>query len=415
MTAISWADRAHNAIDGCTPKGPECDHCYAARLAGTRHRHLTTTDGVRGDLMTIGKTRDLGDGKRLPRYIYNGRVSLNVAKLAKALKIPKNGGMRYPRKTVTETALDDNGKSSTWTREVADRTKPKEPVGNRVFWNHMSDTFHESLTNEEIAAQFAVFAARPDLRFMVLTKRPERALAWFEWMASYAPDMGGTGPMRALCDVFTDYRCPFAGWIDKQLGDADDIPDSWIDRWPLPNVAIGVSAGTQRMVDERLPLLLRVPSVMRFWSAEPLLESVSVPLEYLAPFFDLTPNLERTPRIDQVIIGAESGHGRRPCDLAWIQDLATQVLDSQQRIGDIWTGGTALYIKQADVCDACKGRGEFTADALCVACGGEWAANGRKVKGSGQNGKIQKLPPPTIHVPGHGAQQWTQAPKGWAK
>jgi hypothetical protein len=53
--------------------------------------------------------------------------------------------------------------------------KPK-----RIFVNSMSDLFHPSLSNEEIAAVFGVMAACPQHTFQMLTKQPKRAAEWFK-------------------------------------------------------------------------------------------------------------------------------------------------------------------------------------------------------------------------------------------
>jgi protein gp37 len=56
----------------------------------------------------------------------------------------------------------------------------------RIFVNSMSDLFHESLTNEQIAAVFGVMAACPQHTFQVLTKRARRMREWFEWLAAWS-------------------------------------------------------------------------------------------------------------------------------------------------------------------------------------------------------------------------------------
>jgi len=54
---------------------------------------------------------------------------------------------------------------------------------SRVFVNSMSDLFHPSLSNEEIAAVFAVMASCGQHTFQILTKQPKRAADWFRWFA----------------------------------------------------------------------------------------------------------------------------------------------------------------------------------------------------------------------------------------
>jgi protein gp37 len=80
--------------------------------------------------------------------------------------------------------------------------------------------------------------------------------------------------------------------------------------WPLTNAWLGVTAENQRRADERLPILVVTNAVIRFVSVEPLLEPV-----------DLSPWL---PHLDWVIVGAESGHGARPMEHAWVRALRDQ-------------------------------------------------------------------------------------------
>ena len=70
----------------------------------------------------------------------------------------------------------------------------------------------------------------------------------------------------------------------------------------------------------RVDYLRRVPAPVRFISAEPLLGPVEVNLEGIA----------------WVITGAESGHGARPMDEAWVRSLRDQAI----------AAGAAFFYKQ---------------------------------------------------------------------
>ena len=83
-----------------------------------------------------------------------------------------------------------------WTgrgRVVAD--KLAEPLRWRkprtVFVDSMSDLFFEGFAFEQIAAVFGVMAATPQHAYLVLTKRPERARAFFEWATARCADHRG--------------------------------------------------------------------------------------------------------------------------------------------------------------------------------------------------------------------------------
>lgn len=84
------------------------------------------------------------------------------------------------------------------------------------------------------------------------------------------------------------------------------IPASW-DIVPPPNVMFGTSVGTRDGLGA-IDALRRAPG-RRFLSMEPLLEDVG-PL-----------NLEG---IDWVIVGSESGRGKRPMDVEWARSIKDQ-------------------------------------------------------------------------------------------
>lgn len=108
-----------------------------------------------------------------------------------------------------------------------------------------------------------IIHARPDVRFFILTKRPER-------MASCLPADWG------------------AGW---------------------KNVMLNVTAENQRRAEERIPILLATPARHRGIMCAPFLGPVDAE-PYLA-----------TGKIEQVICGGENYDGARPCDFAWVQAL----------------------------------------------------------------------------------------------
>jgi protein gp37 len=199
----------------------------------------------------------------------------------------------------------------------------------RIFVNSMSDLFHEALDNEDIAAVFGVMAACPQHTFQVLTKRPARAVKWFAWAAAPAPQDGGPG-------------VPTACGIHAANAGADVDYLGLRERWPLPNVWIGVSAENQETADERIPLLLKLPAAVRFVSAEPLLGALD-----LRPYLhrsrdnvcprclfstngpeEICPNdgalLGHDIALDWVIVGGESGNGARPFDTYWARLIVEQ-------------------------------------------------------------------------------------------
>jgi protein gp37 len=92
---------------------------------------------------------------------------------------------------------------------------------------------------------------------------------------------------------------------------------------PPRNIWLGVTAENQRRADERIPILLQTPAAVRFVSLEPLLGPIKIPraaLE-LEPYVDLS---GWKPRLNWVIVGAETGPGKRPMDRKWAEALLDQ-------------------------------------------------------------------------------------------
>lgn len=287
-TGISWTDATWNPVRGCSRVSEGCRNCYAERVAA--------------------------------RFCKPGQPYHGFAQIV------------APRDLLDAVGGRRNG----WTRKVdivanhlADPLRWKKP--RRIFVNSMSDLFHESLTNEQIAAVFGVMAAAPQHTFQVLTKRATRMREWFEWAAGMAEHDGSawTTCLRETVCLLPEHH----ERITEDGRARDGVPDR--EPWPLPNVWLGVSVENQAAADERIPELLRTPAAVRFLSCEPLLGPVdlrmggaSVP-EY-APHRPL-------PSLNWVIGGCESGPGARPCSVEWLRSLRDQCA----------AAGVPYFLKQA--------------------------------------------------------------------
>jgi protein gp37 len=104
---------------------------------------------------------------------------------------------------------------------------------------------------------------RRDVKFMLLTKRPERV---------------------AAC-----------------------LPGDWGDGWE--NVFFNVTAENQRRADERVPLLLSLPFKHKGIMCAPFIGAVTLE-RYL-----------EQGQIEQVVCGGENYEGARPCDYDWVRRL----------------------------------------------------------------------------------------------
>ena len=209
-STIEWTDETWNPVTGCTRLSPGCDHCYMFAL----YPRLKAM-GV------PGYEADPSEVRLLPERL--------------------DAPMRWGR--------------------------PR-----RVFVNSMSDVFHPSVPYEFINDIFDVMCEASEQRghvFQVLTKRPGRAVGW---------------------------------WERNQ--------DRYGSEWPS-GVWIGTSVENQKYAP-RITVLARLPAAVRFVSAEPLLGSVDL-RRWLA-----------SGDVQWIIAGGESGPAARPMDLDWARDLRDQ-------------------------------------------------------------------------------------------
>lgn len=200
--------------------------------------------------------------------------------------------------------------------------KRKKPT--TYFVNSMSDMFHEAVPFEFLDQMFTVMATTPQHTYQVLTKRPERAAEYFRYVKEF--------------DNLEEEISRLKEW-----NKVHSIDDS---NWPLPNVWLGVSVENQEQADKRIPELLQIPAAVRFLSCEPLLEAVDLESFFWGVVGDTAgyfvdgkprrhPGLagqamcrRKLNALHWVIVGGESGHNARPCDVAWIRSIVQQCNDA---------------------------------------------------------------------------------------
>lgn len=115
------------------------------------------------------------------------------------------------------------------------------------------------------------------------------------------------------------------------------LPATWIVN-PRSNVWLGVTAENQRRAEERIPFLLRVPAVVHWISAEPLLGPIDF-RPWLRRACDCgVPELEGAGQhsvacavfksndigVDWIIVGGESGAKARRMGPEWARDILKQ-------------------------------------------------------------------------------------------
>ena len=262
-SAIEWTSATWNPLVGCTRVSEGCRHCYAERTAYRLE--------AMGQHAYQGITKKVGGEIR-----WTGKVNLVPSSLTLPL---------------------------TW-------KKPR-----RIFVNSMSDLFHEDVGDLWIDSIFRVMMSAPQHTYQILTKRPERMLAYLK---------------------------------DQGLG------------WPWAHVWLGVSVEDQATADARIPLLLQTPAAVRWVSYEPALGPVDFDGDpYSGPGWlrgwytepehwrgcDGSCSAGRCPepiqvenehRLDWLVIGGESGPGARPFDLAW----------ARQTIAQGRKAGVPVFVKQ---------------------------------------------------------------------
>ncbi|HAM97746.1 MAG TPA: hypothetical protein DCQ26_03975 [Marinilabiliales bacterium] len=113
---------------------------------------------------------------------------------------------------------------------------------------------------------WAMMKQRSDVKFFLLTKRPERV--------------------------------------------ADCLPKNWGSGWE--NIFFNVTCENQKRADERIPILLDLPFKHKGIMTAPLIGPVSID-KYLA-----------SGQIEQVIAGGENYDGARPCNFDWVKQLRNE-------------------------------------------------------------------------------------------
>ena len=268
-TGIEWTDYTWNILRGCTRVSPGCGGpgpyggCYAERLA-------MRFSGPGQPYHGLVKSTPAG-----PRW--TGEVRF----VAEALTLPLR--WRTPRRT---------------------------------FVNSMSDLFHEKVTNDIIAKVFGVMMLAPQHTFQVLTKRPERMLAWMRWISECAD-----GPMTRCYleaqDTIGFVNIPSTA---RAAFGRDDFA------WPLPNVWLGVSVEDQATARERWAYLRDTPAALRWISYEPALAGVDFVEAEILPRRRYAAEIEKMNGVsaDWIVAGGESGPGARPPHPQWFRSARDQ-------------------------------------------------------------------------------------------
>lgn len=203
FSRIEWTDYTFNPWYGCTKVSPACDNCYAEAWA------------KRSGLVEWG------------------------AGVTRRRSTPAN-----------------------WDKPIKwDRLASAEGIRRRVFCASLGDVFDTEVDPVWRENLFTVIDLTPCLDWLLLTKRPKVAAAYF---------------------------------------DGEAVP---------PNVWIGTTIENNAMMAARYHHLMRIRARVRFLSMEPLLEPVRLPWGGLP---------------DWIIVGGESGHWAREMPADWARSIRDQ-------------------------------------------------------------------------------------------
>ncbi len=192
-------------------------------------------------------------------------------------------------------------------RVTLHRDRLEEPLKlrkpSRIFVCSMGDLFHDDVPGRFINEVWMTMLNAKRHTFIVLTKRPERLLQWTTTAA-----MAKQWPIEGI--------------------------------WP-EHIWLMVTVENQRRADERIPILLQTPAVVRGVSVEPMLGPVDLTAVQLDKYTHMNvlegcgvttrpgymgqslPNCH-CERIDWVICGGETGPGARPMHPDWVRFLRDQ-------------------------------------------------------------------------------------------
>lgn len=295
MSKIEWTEKTWNPIVGCSLVSEGCTNCYAMKMA---HRLA----GIPAQAAAYGgltRMREKGGP------VWTGKVNFLEDRLF-------------------EPAMN------------------KKPT--MYFVNSMSDLFHESLHDEQIAMIFAVMALCPQHTFQVLTKRPQRAaeflVAWYAQGGSRI-DNCATWAIRRRPELFLEMEKEMptyeplphlskVGWkrtdgiFPSPAGTHMEANWAYCGNIPFDHIWMGVSVENQAAYDQRIEWIWKIPARTIFISFEPLLGPIRLEQASFPQHDGTGPGYIPSGAIwgfDWMIVGGESGPGARPMHPDWVKGL----------------------------------------------------------------------------------------------
>ncbi len=199
---------------------------------------------------------------------------------------PGHWGRTAPRKFFDDKNLRELLK---WNRNAErDGVRRRVFVGSMMDWaERHPDPAILAKMDERLAAFWPLVQQCEWLDFLMLTKRIEDAAYLLPWMRK----------------------------SDDELGIPIQTAAPWANVWVM------TTAGTVKSLRANAMVLRMIPAAVRGISCEPLLEHI--PREEwdwaLGPVLDHYGEDMDVPPIHWLIVGNESGHHRRPAEMAWVR------------------------------------------------------------------------------------------------
>lgn len=288
-THIQWTDHTFNPWEGCTKVSPGCLHCYAE----TRNKRFS--GGANW-------------GKGAPRR----RTSVGNWNLPLKWNRDATLARHQPCGCVVCVCDDDVQCQGCGAKNCGSHEPGKLPnsVYNRprVFCASLADWLDDEVPIEWLADLLDLIRKTPNLDWQLLTKRPENWGARIEGVLKWI-------------EVIPDWDAPGEHRLEQLR---NWLADWFVLRKPPANIWIGTTVEDQQRADERIPLLQKIPTKVRFLSCEPLLGAVD--LAFGDPKHRTAESYHAY--IHWVICGGESGPGARPMHPDWARSLRDQCQQS---------------------------------------------------------------------------------------
>lgn len=295
---IEWTTHTFNPWRGCTKVAAGCTHCYAE---ATSKRNPGTL-GIWGP----NGTRVVASEAMWKEPLkWNDRAEANQQWYATYRSVDA------PRPRVFCASLADVFEE--WQGNVVSAGKEQVYLDPQT-WRAASGKGRATLDDVR-RRLFTLIDDTPNLDWLLLTKRPEN--------------------IRRMLPAYSYHACETGDCPHDRASDCNTEAE----RKYRDNLWLGTSVATHADADRNIPLLLKCRDLAKvlFVSAEPLLGHVDFTSigDIAGEHRDcLRGNWRRddsqrvyesnAPRIDWLIVGGESGHNARPCNIEWIRSIRDQ-------------------------------------------------------------------------------------------